>query len=184
MDWFYLIVAGLLETAWAVMLKKTEGFTRLVREMDMPGTPRGARRSGRSRFKRVGSALWPVDQLPDMRGISVFRWKGRARPSPWLSRLHKGEGLRFVHLEEALAKIRPGRSRTAGAGCRGGKRTRDWRPGPGSVEVGVNPVETRHCSRSDQARPRRPHTAAPIADILTAHDECRLAIRAYRVAVK
>lgn len=29
MDWFYLIVAGLLETGWAVMIKKTEGFTRL-----------------------------------------------------------------------------------------------------------------------------------------------------------
>jgi quaternary ammonium compound-resistance protein SugE len=29
MQWVYLIVAGLLEVAWAVSLKKTEGFTRL-----------------------------------------------------------------------------------------------------------------------------------------------------------
>lgn len=29
MDWIYLIVAGLLEVAWAVSLKRTEGFTRL-----------------------------------------------------------------------------------------------------------------------------------------------------------
>ncbi|MFO7178513.1 MAG: multidrug efflux SMR transporter [Pseudomonadota bacterium] len=30
MAWVYLIVAGLLEVAWAVGLKYTEGFTRLV----------------------------------------------------------------------------------------------------------------------------------------------------------
>lgn len=30
MAWIYLIVAGLLETGWAVGLKYTEGFTRLV----------------------------------------------------------------------------------------------------------------------------------------------------------
>jgi quaternary ammonium compound-resistance protein SugE len=29
MAWLYLIVAGLLEVAWAVSLKQTEGFTRL-----------------------------------------------------------------------------------------------------------------------------------------------------------
>jgi quaternary ammonium compound-resistance protein SugE len=29
MSWFYLFVAGLLEVAWAVGLKYTEGFTRL-----------------------------------------------------------------------------------------------------------------------------------------------------------
>ncbi|HEX7184115.1 MAG TPA: quaternary ammonium compound efflux SMR transporter SugE [Thermoanaerobaculia bacterium] len=29
MSWIYLIVAGLLEVAWAVSLKRTEGFTRL-----------------------------------------------------------------------------------------------------------------------------------------------------------
>jgi len=29
MSWFILIVAGLLETGWAVGLKYTEGFTRL-----------------------------------------------------------------------------------------------------------------------------------------------------------
>src|SRR5690349_3802225 len=29
MAWLYLIVAGLLEVAWAVSLKRTEGFTRL-----------------------------------------------------------------------------------------------------------------------------------------------------------
>lgn len=29
MAWIYLIVAGLLEIAWAVSLKRTEGFTRL-----------------------------------------------------------------------------------------------------------------------------------------------------------
>jgi len=29
MDWFYLIIAGLLETAWAIGLKYTEGFSRL-----------------------------------------------------------------------------------------------------------------------------------------------------------
>ncbi|MCO5733863.1 quaternary ammonium compound efflux SMR transporter SugE [Rhizobium sp. SSA_523] len=28
MPWFYLIVAGLLETGWAIGLKYTEGFTR------------------------------------------------------------------------------------------------------------------------------------------------------------
>ena len=28
MAWFYLIVAGLLETGWAIGLKYTEGFTR------------------------------------------------------------------------------------------------------------------------------------------------------------
>jgi len=28
--WFILVVAGLLETAWAIGLKYTEGFTRLV----------------------------------------------------------------------------------------------------------------------------------------------------------
>jgi quaternary ammonium compound-resistance protein SugE len=28
MAWVYLIVAGLLETVWAVSLKRTEGFTR------------------------------------------------------------------------------------------------------------------------------------------------------------
>lgn len=30
MAWFILVVAGLLETAWAIGLKYTEGFTRLV----------------------------------------------------------------------------------------------------------------------------------------------------------
>lgn len=30
MSWFLLIVAGLLEVAWAIGLKYTEGFTRLV----------------------------------------------------------------------------------------------------------------------------------------------------------
>ena len=30
MAWLYLIVAGLLETGWAVGLKYTEGFTKLV----------------------------------------------------------------------------------------------------------------------------------------------------------
>lgn len=30
MSWFYLIVAGLLEVGWAIGLKYTEGFTRLV----------------------------------------------------------------------------------------------------------------------------------------------------------
>lgn len=29
MSWFYLVVAGLLEVAWAVGLKYTAGFTRL-----------------------------------------------------------------------------------------------------------------------------------------------------------
>ena len=29
MSWFFLVVAGLLEVAWAVGLKYTEGFTRL-----------------------------------------------------------------------------------------------------------------------------------------------------------
>ena len=29
MDWFILIIAGLLEIAWAIGLKYTEGFTRL-----------------------------------------------------------------------------------------------------------------------------------------------------------
>jgi len=30
MPWIYLVVAGLFEVAWAVGLKYTEGFTRLV----------------------------------------------------------------------------------------------------------------------------------------------------------
>jgi quaternary ammonium compound-resistance protein SugE len=30
MAWIYLLVAGLLEVAWAIGLKYTEGFTRLV----------------------------------------------------------------------------------------------------------------------------------------------------------
>jgi quaternary ammonium compound-resistance protein SugE len=30
MSWLYLFIAGLLEVAWAVGLKYTEGFTRLV----------------------------------------------------------------------------------------------------------------------------------------------------------
>lgn len=30
MSWFYLFIAGLLEIAWAVGLKYTEGFTRLM----------------------------------------------------------------------------------------------------------------------------------------------------------
>jgi quaternary ammonium compound-resistance protein SugE len=30
MAWFYLLVAGLFEVAWAIGLKYTEGFTRLV----------------------------------------------------------------------------------------------------------------------------------------------------------
>lgn len=29
MSWLYLILAGLLEIAWASLLKRTEGFTRL-----------------------------------------------------------------------------------------------------------------------------------------------------------
>lgn len=29
MNWTYLIIAGLLEVAWAATLKRTEGFTRL-----------------------------------------------------------------------------------------------------------------------------------------------------------
>jgi quaternary ammonium compound-resistance protein SugE len=29
MAWLYLILAGLLEIGWAVLLKKTDGFTRL-----------------------------------------------------------------------------------------------------------------------------------------------------------
>ena len=30
MSWFYLVLAGLLEIVWAIGLKYTEGFTRLV----------------------------------------------------------------------------------------------------------------------------------------------------------
>lgn len=30
MAWFYLAIAGLLEVAWAVGLKYTEGFTKLI----------------------------------------------------------------------------------------------------------------------------------------------------------
>lgn len=30
MNWFYLAIAGLLEIAWAIGLKYTEGWTRLV----------------------------------------------------------------------------------------------------------------------------------------------------------
>jgi len=30
MSWLYLLLAGLLEIVWAIMLKYTEGFTRLV----------------------------------------------------------------------------------------------------------------------------------------------------------
>jgi quaternary ammonium compound-resistance protein SugE len=30
MSWFYLLIAGLLEVVWAIGLKYTEGFTRLV----------------------------------------------------------------------------------------------------------------------------------------------------------
>jgi len=30
MNWFYLFIAGLLEIAWAVGLKYTEGWTRLI----------------------------------------------------------------------------------------------------------------------------------------------------------
>ncbi|MCE5301020.1 MAG: quaternary ammonium compound efflux SMR transporter SugE [Spirochaetia bacterium] len=30
MNWFILVVAGLFETAWAVSLKYTEGFTKLM----------------------------------------------------------------------------------------------------------------------------------------------------------
>lgn len=30
MPWFYLVIAGLLEIGWAVGLKTTHGFTRLV----------------------------------------------------------------------------------------------------------------------------------------------------------
>ena len=30
MAWFYLLIAGVLEVAWAIGLKYTEGFTRLV----------------------------------------------------------------------------------------------------------------------------------------------------------
>lgn len=30
MSWFYLLIAGLLEIVWAIGLKYTEGFTRLV----------------------------------------------------------------------------------------------------------------------------------------------------------
>jgi quaternary ammonium compound-resistance protein SugE len=29
MDWFFLVIAGLFETGWAIGLKYTEGFTRL-----------------------------------------------------------------------------------------------------------------------------------------------------------
>jgi quaternary ammonium compound-resistance protein SugE len=29
-SWIYLVIAGLLEIGWAVTLKRTEGFTRLV----------------------------------------------------------------------------------------------------------------------------------------------------------
>jgi len=30
MDWIYLVIAGLFECAWAIGLKYTEGFTKLV----------------------------------------------------------------------------------------------------------------------------------------------------------
>ncbi|WP_295359717.1 quaternary ammonium compound efflux SMR transporter SugE [Arenimonas sp.] len=30
MNWFFLVLAGLLEVGWAIGLKYTEGFTRLV----------------------------------------------------------------------------------------------------------------------------------------------------------
>lgn len=30
MSWFYLVIAGLLEIVWAIGLKYSEGFTRLV----------------------------------------------------------------------------------------------------------------------------------------------------------
>ena len=33
MAWLYLLIAGLLEVAWAIGLKYTEGFTRLVPSM-------------------------------------------------------------------------------------------------------------------------------------------------------
>ncbi|QDS90198.1 Quaternary ammonium compound-resistance protein SugE [Rosistilla oblonga] len=33
MAWLYLVIAGLLEVAWAIGLKQTEGWTRLVPSM-------------------------------------------------------------------------------------------------------------------------------------------------------
>ncbi|WP_075215756.1 quaternary ammonium compound efflux SMR transporter SugE [Mongoliimonas terrestris] len=38
MSWFILVIAGLLEIGWAVGLKYTEGFTRLVPSVLTAGT--------------------------------------------------------------------------------------------------------------------------------------------------
>ena len=38
MNWLILIVAGLLEVVWAITLKQTEGFTRLVPSLVTVGT--------------------------------------------------------------------------------------------------------------------------------------------------
>jgi quaternary ammonium compound-resistance protein SugE len=38
MNWLILILAGLLEIVWAIMLKQTEGFTRLVPSLVTLGT--------------------------------------------------------------------------------------------------------------------------------------------------
>jgi quaternary ammonium compound-resistance protein SugE len=37
MPWIYLVIAGLFEVAWAVGLKSTEGFTRLVPSLLVAG---------------------------------------------------------------------------------------------------------------------------------------------------
>jgi len=38
MNWLILIIAGLLEVVWAITLKQTEGFTRLVPSLITIGT--------------------------------------------------------------------------------------------------------------------------------------------------
>jgi quaternary ammonium compound-resistance protein SugE len=38
MNWLILVIAGLLEVVWAITLKQTEGFTRLVPSLVTLGT--------------------------------------------------------------------------------------------------------------------------------------------------
>lgn len=90
MSWFYLIVAGLLEVAWAVTIKSTEGFTRLGPTLLSLGLMGGS-------FYLLGLAM---RDLPTSTGYAVWVGIGAAGTA-LLGMLFLGESrstLRLVSL--------------------------------------------------------------------------------------
>lgn len=64
MAWFVLIVAGLFEAGWAISLKQSEGFTRLVPSLWFVVTF----------VISIGGLAWSLKQLPV--GTAYAVWTG------------------------------------------------------------------------------------------------------------